>query len=361
MDLQGFRASIIDGIYSNMYGRLSDNYDYNRFSFDGVDRSNQVAVMEHAHYLKHVLQHIDAYYTVYLLLANQSSRDLFVRVILFRCLGHPHIRIKEERTWSSIAALFEKAQSYQVGDSPLHFEGLMFGPLRHFENVPTEGGTVQLDCWPGNLVYGLGDHALARQYYYRSEAASVCPQAGDYVIDCGACFGETAVFFATSVGPSGHVYSFDPLPHHVEVIERNVQQNGLQQRVTVIPAAVGARSNQIDHAGARFRDINSPGFSMHGKEDQFPVLSIDDMVAQRSVPKVDFIKMDIEGFELEALKGAMQTISRHRPKLAISLYHRVEDFHVLPLFLQTHFPFYHFYLDHYTIFGEETVLYATPR
>ena len=47
MDLQGFRASIIDGIYSNMYGRLADNYDYNRFSFDGVDRSNQVAVMDH--------------------------------------------------------------------------------------------------------------------------------------------------------------------------------------------------------------------------------------------------------------------------------------------------------------------------
>lgn len=361
MDLQGFRASIIDGIYSNMYGRLADNYDYNRFSFDGVDRSNQVAVMDHAHYLKQLLQHIDAYYTVYLLLANQSSRDLFLRVILFRCMGHPHIRIKEERTWSSIQALFAKAESYQVGTSPLHFEGLMFGPLRHFENVPTETGPVQLDCWPGNLVYGLGDHALARQYYYHAEDIRVRPEAGDQVIDCGACFGETAVFFASSVGPAGHVYSFDPLPHHVDVIKLNVQQNGLQERVTVIPAAVGARSNHIADAGERFRDLNSPGFSMHGKEDQFPVLSIDDMVARHGVQKVDFIKMDIEGFEMEALKGAMGTIAAHRPKLAISLYHRIEDFYALPLFLQEHFPFYHFYLDHYTIFGEETVLYAIAR
>ncbi|WP_374361088.1 FkbM family methyltransferase [Pseudoduganella danionis] len=361
MDIQEFRARIIDGIYGNMYGRLADNYDYNRFSFDGVDRSNQVAVMEHAHYLKHVLQHLEKYYAVYLLLANASSRELYLRLILYRSLGHPHIRIKEERSWSSIQALFARADSYQAGMSPLHFEGLMFGPLRHYENVPTDGNLVKLDCWPGNLVYGLGDHAHARQYYYHADHVQVRPEAGDQVIDCGACFGETAVFFATSVGPNGHVYSFDPLPHHVEVIEHNVRQNGLEQRVSVIAAAVGAQSNHIASAGERFRDVNSPGFSMQGKEDQFPLLSIDDMVAQRGVQRIDYIKMDIEGFELEALKGAMRTIHSHRPKLAISLYHRIEDFHALPLFLQEHFPFYHFYLDHYTIFGEETVLYATPR
>lgn len=55
-----------------------------------------------------------------------------------------------------------------------------------------------------------------------------------------------------------------------------------------------------------------------------------------------------------------QNHRRHQPKLAISLYHKIGDFFEIPLFLKEHFPFYKFYLDHYTIFGEETVRYATP-
>lgn len=358
MDMQAFRDRIIDGVYGSMYGRLPDNYDYNRFSFDGVDRSNHVNVLEHARYLKSVLQNLESFYAVYFLLSNTESKELFLRLILYRSLGHPHIRIKEERSWSSIKALFDQVDTYQAGVSELHFDGLMFGALRHYENVPTDAGPVRLDCWPGNVVYGLGEHAASRQYYYSCGDVAIRPERDDYVIDCGACFGETAVFFAKTVGAKGHVFSFDPLPHHVEVINLNVRQNGLADRVSVIAAAVGAASNHIASAGDKFRDLNSPGFSMLGKEDQFPVMSIDDMVAERGIENVDFIKMDIEGFELPALKGAMDTIKRHRPKLAISLYHRIDDFFEIPLFLKEHFPFYTFYLDHYTIFGEETVLYA---
>ena len=87
-------------------------------------------------------------------------------------------------------------------------------------------------------------------------------------------------------------------------------------------------------------------------------LTIDDFVAQQGLDRVDFIKMDIEGAETEALKGAEQTIVRCRPKMAICLYHRPKDFVSIPRFLDRVYPDYRFALGHFTIHAEETVLYA---
>jgi hypothetical protein len=65
-----------------------------------------------------------------------------------------------------------------------------------------------------------------------------------------------------------------------------------------------------------------------------------------------------EGSELSALKGAETSIRRWRPKLAISLYHRPEDFFSIPLRIDSLSVGYNFFLDHYSIHNEETVLYA---
>jgi hypothetical protein len=61
------------------------------------------------------------------------------------------------------------------------------------------------------------------------------------------------------------------------------------------------------------------------KATYVPVTTIDKLVAQLGLPRVDFIKMDIEGSELQALAGAPQTIARFIPKLAIASYHKPED------------------------------------
>jgi hypothetical protein len=68
--------------------------------------------------------------------------------------------------------------------------------------------------------------------------------------------------------------------------------------------------------------------------------------------------MDIEGAELAALRGAERTLRRDRPRLAISLYHKPEDFYEIPEFLAGLGAGYRLYMDHYTIHEEETVLFA---
>lgn len=71
-----------------------------------------------------------------------------------------------------------------------------------------------------------------------------------------------------------------------------------------------------------------------------------------------FIKMDIEGSESEALKGAKDTITTYKPRLAISIYHKPEDILELPEIILSYRPDYQFYMRHYSLGAPDTVLYA---
>jgi hypothetical protein len=90
-------------------------------------------------------------------------------------------------------------------------------------------------------------------------------------------------------------------------------------------------------------------------------ITLDDFVKRNGLPKVDFLKMDIEGAEFAALNGAANTIRLHRPKLAISLYHSLEDFIRIPLLIKRIVPEYRLYIGHHTVHAEETVLYAVAE
>jgi len=84
--------------------------------------------------------------------------------------------------------------------------------------------------------------------------------------------------------------------------------------------------------------------------------AIDDIVADGD--KITFIKMDVEGAELESLKGAQKIIKRDKPKLAICIYHKPEDMVTLPLYIRSLVPEYKFYLRSYSNGENEVVLYA---
>lgn len=74
--------------------------------------------------------------------------------------------------------------------------------------------------------------------------------------------------------------------------------------------------------------------------------------------KVTFIKMDIEGAELEALKGCREIIKRDKPRLAICIYHKKEDLTEIPMYIKELVPEYKLYVRHYSNDAGETVLYA---
>lgn len=93
------------------------------------------------------------------------------------------------------------------------------------------------------------------------------------------------------------------------------------------------------------------------KEIEVPVCALDDICKDENIT---FIKMDVEGSEYKALLGSKSIISSCRPKLAISIYHKPEDIWELPELILDMNKNYTFYLRHYSLAGEDTVLYVIP-
>ena len=97
-----------------------------------------------------------------------------------------------------------------------------------------------------------------------------------------------------------------------------------------------------------------------------PLATIDKIVSELSLQRVDFIKMDIEGAEAHALQGARDTLNRFRPRLAIALEHRRTDPDDLPLLVRSNWPFYEVGLSNCAIKGgakhiQPNVMYAHAK
>ena len=76
---------------------------------------------------------------------------------------------------------------------------------------------------------------------------------------------------------------------------------------------------------------------------------IPELHLKKNLPRVDYIKLDIEGAELDMLQGAAKTIARWKPKMAVSAYHKLEDLWTLALYIKSIRPDYEFQFRHYKI------------
>lgn len=276
---------------------------------------------------------------------DDISRRLFVDLLLFRVLGCRHVRLG-----SNTAAYWQARREAQaLPAEPSRFSDVPGGSGLCHVALPRDGTPLELDCLRANIFFTF----LLRQYVFERDGVRIRPEPGDHAVDAGACFGDTALDFAEAVGATGHVYSFDPLDAHLRIVEHNIRQNAVSN-VTVF--RTGLSDRRVDAPAVP--DRVDPGFADDGI---MPVRTLDELVGAGAVPRVDFIKMDIEGFELSALRGAEATLRSFRPKLAISLYHRWEDYFAIPDFIADLDLGYRFFLQNYTVGDGETVLYGIAR
>ena len=183
----------------------------------------------------------------------------------------------------------------------------------------------------------------------------VAARPGDIVIDGGGYWGDTALYFAHLVGPTGHVVSYEFEPSNLEALHYNLRLNPqLAHRIDVVSSALwdGAGEEVNIHPLGPGTSIRSDG------EARASTDTIDALVARGGVERVDFIKLDIEGAELNALRGAQATLRRFRPRLAIAAYHKPDDLAAIPSIWPASRAATHFQLGHITMHGEETVLFA---
>jgi FkbM family methyltransferase len=173
---------------------------------------------------------------------------------------------------------------------------------------------------------------------------------GDHVLDAGASLGVFTMFASSRVGPVGHVYAIEPMPFLQDCLCESVKLNNAMN-VSVHPVALGEENRMVtfhvdkdDPSSSRIND-GTNGISVEQK-------TIDHMVfIEGKIQRVDFLKMDIEGNERFALRGARETIARFRPRLAICAYHLPDDFQVISEIIREIEPRYRLIFGKRKIYG----------
>jgi FkbM family methyltransferase len=239
---------------------------------------------------------------VYEALADDASRDVFNWFLSYRT-GASLIGRDVEEVFPSplsqerwMALLSEASRTFR--DGSYHLDGLA------------------LDSGLGEIVTTF----LLRQYEL---PGIVEVKPGDVILDCGAYRGETALWFGRLVGPTGRVIAFEPVEEHVAALRRNLVLNRDRALapVDIVGAAVSSRSGPLQFNST----AESSSRADPNGEHTVPAVTLDETVARLRLDHVDFVKMDIEGGEVDALKGARATLKSYAPRLATSVYHRPRD------------------------------------
>jgi FkbM family methyltransferase len=344
---EAFRDEVLKTFLQDVHRIEQNNYSWERYSFDGVDRSQQVNVARHAMFLAWFGENYRSVFDAYSALADQASRDLYTDILRFRLSGHLHVRIRS--AVHTLSAQADRMRAALHGTASTSSLSGMFGNLVHYEGT-WEGVTYSVDSIKDSLLYPL----VYRQYFLERNEVAIQPEPGDYVVDAGAFIGETTVVFSGRVGPTGKVYAFEPVHNHLDVCRMNFSRPN-RENITLFPYAVGNKS--ID-APPVFVNEYAPGYRPSPTAAPISTRRIDDLVMDRSIERIDFLKMDVEGAEMSALAGAEASIRHFRPKLAISIYHKPDDFFSIIKYLNALDLGYSFYINHHTIYDEETVVYA---
>jgi FkbM family methyltransferase len=159
--------------------------------------------------------------------------------------------------------------------------------------------------------YLLGSNELPVQ-----RAIARCLFPGAVFFDIGSNVGFFALLAARQVGPSGHVYAFEPVPANAAAIEANVRSNHLTN-VTVRVEAVSRRTGTArlwldDHPGGATLSEVDAGASASGSTEVRTV-ALDDLVARAVIRAPDVVKIDVEGAEAAVLEGMSDLLRERRP------------------------------------------------
>jgi len=162
-----------------------------------------------------------------------------------------------------------------------------------------------------NKIYGTGEQAV---------------HTGDIVLDCGANIG---VYAREALAEGAKlVVAIEPAPENLECLRRNLADEVAAGRVIIYEKGVWDKDDFLtmrvspDNPAADSFVITQKG-SQEGL--RLPLTTIDKLVEELKLARVDYIKMDIEGAEQRALIGASQTLRRFHPRLALSAYHAPDD------------------------------------
>jgi len=180
----------------------------------------------------------------------------------------------------------------------------------------------------------------------------------EIIVDAGAYVGDTVEEYVRRGTEGVNVYAFEPYDKALDKLRNRVsrvKQEWLlkDDDIVIVPAGVGAETKKIF-----FSHIGNPTMIIQSEQGAFelPVYSLDDYF--RDKEPFTILKADVEGSELDMLKGAKNTIRKSKPKMALSIYHNPDDFVSIIEYVKSLVPEYHLSVRNHSPDYKDTILYC---
>lgn len=194
---------------------------------------------------------------------------------------------------------------------------------------------------------------VKHEIYFPNDLFTISPD--EVFVDCGAYDGDTIrSLLQKQESFTGSIIAFEPDPLNFQKLEQYVITSppSIKEKLTIYPFAIGAQKSKV-----RF-EVTGTVASFVGSGDlEVDCVTLDEILADR---KPTYIKMDIEGSELNALAGARSTIKKNLPVLAISAYHRPDHLWRIPSTINSYSDQYRFFLRPHDLEVWDLVCYAIP-
>lgn len=194
----------------------------------------------------------------------------------------------------------------------------------------------------------LNQVVVQPQYFLKD----ILPPAKEEIfIDGGAYIGDSSRKFLKryKAGDRYKIFLWEPDQSNRKQIPKTLKKNANYE---IVPFAMWSEAAQLC--------FSNRGSGTSSVEEDGVLVNADSIDHQMKGKKVTFIKMDIEGAEIEALKGAEKTIKAQKPKLAVCIYHEQSHLYKIPLLIKEMVPEYKLYIRQHSDTASETVVYAVP-
>jgi len=186
----------------------------------------------------------------------------------------------------------KRAMAFSIAHSPLAYR-LSFSYTKN----------TRLVFAPALLTYSIFANKQTR--HTDIDLAKKYTPVGGIMVDVGGNIGSITIPVAEHVGPTGAVHIFEPSPKFFEIITSNISLNNFSDRVTAHQVALGSRIDTV-YLNESVDDDTTNHIAAAGTAVQQDTL--DSFTS--TLPHIDFLKIDVEGYELEVLKGATQTLQK---------------------------------------------------
>lgn len=206
------------------------------------------------------------------------------------------------------------------------------------------------------LIIDVGkmvDDANKIQYFDLPELKK-CKVEDEVFVDAGAFDGQTSAMFAQWAETYKKIFVLEPDPQNRKKCLKTLEDADAEYEM--LPFGAWDKRGQLSFDSGLNGASHVSGSRPETIEKQITIQAdkLDNLIHE----KVTFIKMDVEGAEMNALKGAEKMIKKNKPKLAICVYHNKEDIWEIPKLILNYVPEYKLYLRHYSMTKDETVLYC---